>query len=348
MDADSGKPAWRFTAGARVDSPPTLYKGRAIFGCRDGYVYSLRASDGALAWRLRAARHERRITACGQLESASPVHGSVLVHDGSAYFTAGRSSYLDGGIDLHRLRPESGKTLSRTPIYSPDPKTGKQPKHYGPCNMPGALADILSSDGRHVYLRDMVFDKQGGRQAKGNPHLFTLTGFLDDTWPHRSYWIFGTRCSLSTGCSGRDRKLTYGRLLVFDGATIYGYGRKQVHWSNALQDGAYRLFAFKRAERDTRGRRVVKWEKPMPIQVRAMVLAGKTLFVAGPPVGAGDLFGERERNQGALLLAISAADGTELARHPLDSPPVVGGLAAAHSRHYLAARNGRLLCMGKE
>ena len=59
LDADSGRPLWDFTAGARVDSPPTLHGNRVLFGCRDGYVYSLRASDGALAWRLRAARVER-------------------------------------------------------------------------------------------------------------------------------------------------------------------------------------------------------------------------------------------------------------------------------------------------
>ncbi|MHC4642156.1 MAG: outer membrane protein assembly factor BamB family protein, partial [Planctomycetota bacterium] len=124
LDADSGQSKWDFTADARIDSPPTLYVDRAIFGCRDGCVYSLRASDGALTWRLRVARGERRITASGQLESVSPIHGSVLVKDGMVYFTAGRSSYLDGGIDLCRLDARTGKTLSVTPIYSPDPETG--------------------------------------------------------------------------------------------------------------------------------------------------------------------------------------------------------------------------------
>ena len=342
LDADSGQPVWRFTAGARVDSPPTLHKGRAIFGCRDGHVYSVRASDGVLAWRLRAARNERRIAACGQLESASPVHGSVLIRDGAAYFTAGRSSYLDGGIDLCRIQPETGKTLSRTPIYSSDPKTGKQPKQYGPCAMPGALADILTADGQHVYLRDMVFDKQGASQPKGSPHLLTLTGFLDGTWPHRSYWIFGTRCSLSTGCSGRARNLVYGRLLVFTDSTIYGYGRKKVHWSNALQDGPYHLFALNRGERKE------QWTKPLPIHVRAMVLADKALFVAGPPANLGDGSKGGAESQGALLLALSPSDGTELARYPLDSPPVFDGMAVANGRLYLAGRNGRVLCMGKE
>ena len=340
IDADSGRPAWHFTAGARVDSPPTLHKGRAIFGCRDGCVYSVRASDGVLAWRLRAARADRRITACGQLESPSPVHGSVLVHDGAACFTAGRSSYLDGGIDLYRLQPETGKVLSRTPIYSPDPETGRQPKQDGPAYMPGALGDILSGDDRHVYLRDTVFDSGGGSVEKGDPHLFTLTGFLDGTWPHRSYWIFGTRCSISGGCSGRDKDLVFGRLLVFDDSTTYGFGRAQVHWSNQLQDGPYRLFALKRAE----GSR--QWAKPAAIQVRAMVLADKVLFVAGPPA-AGDGAETPGRNPAALLVAVSASDGTELARCRLDSPPVFDGMAAAGGRLYLAMLNGQVACYGR-
>jgi len=399
MDADSGQSVWHFTAGARVDSPPTLNQGRAIFGCRDGYVYSLRASDGELAWRLRVARDGRRIAACGQLESASPVPGSVLVQNGVAYATAGRSSYLDGGIDLYRLELETGRTLSRTPIYSPDPETGKQPKQFDPSAMPGARADILTGDGSGVYLRDMVFDKRGVelpvaswlRQTshdgpEGRPHLFTLTGFLDDSWAHRSYWIFGTHCSVSTGCSGRDRNLIFGRLLVFDESMIYGYGRRQVHWSNQLQDGAYRLFAVKRddplprlasgdagargtAQTSASSRRgearrspaVELWTKPVTIQVRAMVLArcpdlrretqgqaDKVLFVAGPPADAGNGPAGRDENKGALLMAISASDGTELAQYQLDSPPVFDGMAAAYGRLYVSMEDGSLLCMAGE
>jgi len=364
IDVDSGRSTWDFTAGARVDSPPTLYANRAIFGCRDGYVYSLRTSDGTLAWRLQAARTERRITACGQLESASPVHGSVLVQDGAAYFTAGRSSYLDGGIDFYRLEAQTGKTLSITRIYSPDSETGKQPEQYGPAYMPGALGEILTSDDQYVYLRDMVLDpapieaasihpassrslsfaegqlvRGGGSQPKGNPHLLTLTGFLDDSWAHRSYWIFGTRCSVSTGCSRRDRNLVSGRLLVFDGSNIYGYGRKTYHWSNQLQDGAYRLFGVRRSEGTAR------WAKPVPVQVWAMVLADKVLFVAGPPADTDNGPEGRDENQEALLMAISATDGTELARYRLDSAPVFDGMAAANGRLYLSLENGQVLCM---
>lgn len=338
LDAESGQTAWHFTADARVDSPPTIHAGRALFGGRDGAVYCLRAADGALAWRLQPTAHaRRRIVARGQLEAIAPLHGSVLVRDGVAFAAAGRSSYLDGGIALHRIKPETGEVLSTTPLYSPDPVTGRQPKQQGPCNMPGALTDILSADGQYIYLRDLTFDPQGAPQPKGNPHLLTLTGFLDDAWPHRSYWVFGTQCSIATGCSGRDRDLVYGRLLAFDSETVYGYGRKGVHWSNHLQDGPYRLFALGRGDGKER------WARAVPIAVRAMLLAGGTLFAAGPPTAAAAAWEPSAEGQGALLIAYSAADGAELARCPLDASPVFDGMAAAPGRLYLATTQGALL-----
>ena len=82
LDARDGRRRWQFTAGARIDSPPTWHAGTVLFGSADGCVYCLRADDGALAWRFRAAPQDRWIGAMEQLESAWPVHGSVLVQDG--------------------------------------------------------------------------------------------------------------------------------------------------------------------------------------------------------------------------------------------------------------------------
>jgi outer membrane protein assembly factor BamB len=205
--------------------------------------------------------------------------------------------------------------------------------------MPGALGDILSSDNQYVYLRDMVLDKGGQKQPSGNRHLFTLTGFLDGSWPHRSYWIFGKKCSLSTGCSGRERNLISGRMLVLDKPMIYGYGRAKIHWSNQLQDGAYRLFALDSDE----GKEL--WTKRVPIRVRAMVLADKVLFTAGPLQDANNGQQGSNEHQDALLIAFSASDGSELAKYQLDSSPVFDGMAAADGRLYLSTENGRLCCM---
>jgi outer membrane protein assembly factor BamB len=114
LNGADGTPAWQFVAGSRVDSPPTIWRGRVLFGCNDGWIYCLRATDGALAWRFRAASEERRIVAYNRVESPWPVPGSVLVHKGVLYAAAGRSSFLDGGIRLVRLDATTGKLLGET------------------------------------------------------------------------------------------------------------------------------------------------------------------------------------------------------------------------------------------
>ncbi|NOX56935.1 MAG: PQQ-binding-like beta-propeller repeat protein [Planctomycetes bacterium] len=247
LDAATGRLLWSFTAGGRVDSPPTFYRGRVLFGSADGWVYCLRAADGALAWRFRAAPEQRRIVAFGQVESAWPVPGSVLIVHDVAYCVAGRSSVLDGGMYLYRLDPQTGRELSVTPVRHIDPKTGEQQETIRGFGMEGALVDVLSSDGTSVFLKQHRFDLEGRPQDRTVPHLFTPTGFLDDTWWHRTYWLFGTE--FLAGWSGwwqMGNQTPAGRLLVFNEQTIYGYGRSFYPGGNAGQwnrGERYRLFA---------------------------------------------------------------------------------------------------------
>jgi outer membrane protein assembly factor BamB len=111
LEAGSGKPRWSFTAGGRVAIPPTYYKGLCLFGSADGWVYCLRAADGQLVWRYRAAPSPRRIVVRGQLESPWPVDGGVLIVDGVACFAAGRHGSLDDGMHLYAADPFTGSIL---------------------------------------------------------------------------------------------------------------------------------------------------------------------------------------------------------------------------------------------
>ncbi|MHC4625429.1 MAG: outer membrane protein assembly factor BamB family protein, partial [Planctomycetota bacterium] len=153
LDADSGELLWSYMTGGRVDSPPAIWRGRAIFGCTDGWVYCLRISDGKLVWRFRAAPTTARLLSYQQPESLWPVHGSVLVRSGVAYCLAGRSAFLDGGMRLLRLDCATGRVLSETVLDEKDPSTGANIQTLiAGKSMPVANPDILSCDDNYIYM----------------------------------------------------------------------------------------------------------------------------------------------------------------------------------------------------
>jgi hypothetical protein len=282
----------------------------------------------------------------GRVEAAKPVSGSVLAHRGTLVFAAGRSSYLDGGISLMRVDPADGRILARRTIYSPDPATGHQPPATAPAVVPGVRTDLLVADDRFVYLIDNRFrpdDLAPVADGDPPPHLFALTGFLDESWPHRSYWGFGRRPTISIGCQRRARELVFGRVLVYDRDTIYGYGRAEVHWSNPLRDGAYRLFAVKRDPGGTPFGKKIRWQKKIPITVKALLLAGGRLFAAGPVMKTES----GAPRKAAALVVLAAATGEQTARVTLPAVPAFDGMAAARGRLFLTTRGGRVLCLGK-
>ncbi|HYW78041.1 MAG TPA: PQQ-binding-like beta-propeller repeat protein, partial [Thermoguttaceae bacterium] len=160
IDEQSGRSRWRFTAEGRIDSPPTIDGRRILFGSAGGCVYCLRAQSGELVWRLRAATTDRQIVAFGQLESPWRVHGSVLVENGVAYVTAGRSTNLDDGIFVFGIDPETGKVLCQTRLDSwSRTRTDAVNKPFIPgYHMEGACSDILVSEGGAIYLGQYKFD----------------------------------------------------------------------------------------------------------------------------------------------------------------------------------------------
>ena len=109
-----------------------------------------------------------------------------------------------------------------------------------------------------------------------------------------------------------------------------------------------------------------KWKVDKPdIQVRALVLADKTLFIAGPPdvVDEEDAFfalddavvleklAEQSEllqgKDGARLWAVSAKNGKRLSELKLDSLPVWDGMVAAGGKLYLATMNGDVVCFAE-
>ncbi len=369
LDARSGDKMWEVTVGGRVDTPPTYYRGLLLLGSADGWVYCLRAKDGALVWRFRAAPFDRKVVDHDQLTSAWPLHGSVLIQDGVAYVCAGRSSFLDGGVFLYALDPATGRVMQEIRIHSLQPDSGQMPHCELPYDMPpdapGALSDILLTDGESVYLRHLRFDpddlsqyelaggiqilskaqrrvttrkgprgyKYRGRHPGVGGQLLSNSGLLDETWFNQSYWTVGGK--------------GHSRMLVFDPDTIYGvraYKRTVRHARDTFVPGrkGYKLFAMDQKTGKER------WAKQVPVRIRAMVSAGGTLFAAGPPdvVPEDDAWAAFEGRRGARLLAFDVTQGKKLIELELDAPPVLDGIIAAEGRLYVSTRDGRLVCLG--
>lgn len=255
LDQNTGKQKWQFIADGRVDSPPTYWKGRVLFGGMDGKVYCVRASDGALIWSYHAAPSGRQHAAFEQIESVWPVHGSVLVNDGVVSLVSGRSIFLDGGLHFIRLDAKSGKKLVEVVYDDKDPENGHDiQERLRTLQMPVGLNDILSMDGKYIYLRSQKIDEngkridigpvsgdaaqQGGSQQGEGAHIFAPMGFLDDTYFHRAYWVYGKH--FAGGHNGYYQAGKYapsGRILVFDDKHVYGFGREEQYykWTTTME-----------------------------------------------------------------------------------------------------------------
>lgn len=373
FDADTGRLRWSYTAGGRVDSPPTVHRGLVLFGSADGHVYCLRLADGEEVWRFQAAPREHRIGAFGQVESAWPVHGSVVVQpDVTAepprplvYCSAGRSTFLDGGIHIYALEPQTGKVIHQTTLDGPWPDPNEDSGGAG--YMDGAKSDILVSDGADLFLHQERFRsdlkrfpapmeqlakeyggyrlypefRERGSTAK---RMIATRGFLDDSYNEGTYWTYDNRWP------GWDRHMNrvwaYGQILAVDqNETLYGVhvftDVVRVRRGFFPDTKGYRLFAREfHAKKD-------KWSVFIPVRVRAMVAAGDKLFIAGPPdvVPENDPLAALEGRLGALLWVFSAGDGKRLAEIArLESPPVYDGLIAATGRLYVCTEEGSVLC----
>jgi hypothetical protein len=210
--------------------------------------------------------------------------------------------------------------------------------------MPGLLNDIPSSDGTNVFIRQMKVLEGSG---SGGRHLFSSGGFRDSTWFNRTFWQVGR--AKTTGQIVLGNEVAYG-IEVYPAS-----GRDTLFRAGA---NSYRLtcIPLRVAPADRRSAPQVQkkrratapglWQQRLPMRVTAMVRAGGTVFVAGPPdiVDPDDPHAAWEGRCGGILAAYNAEDGEKHFECRLASPPVWDGMAAAKRRVYVATVDRRILC----
>ena len=295
---------------------------------------------------------QRLISARGQLESAWPVSGSILVHEDVAYFAAGRQSFIDGGIVVYGLNPATGEVLHRRRMFGPLDERGFHILAPGKFRSRGFKSGIFSSENGLLYIRHQAFQPDltplEPEELKAS-HLIPSAGFLDDVPQHRTYWTIDTdlRYGGSNQSSGAGPQ---GDICVVDGNTYYeirGYlpGRH----SNMTPTKGFTLYSGERVREgqgQTRrgfgipgfGQWRKRWSKQVPLTGRALILAGNTLVAAGAPLAPA--FGDPE-----LSKAFAGAQG----RRDLDgveerrSPDRDGGPAVSPGLGW-PRRRGRPVC----
>jgi hypothetical protein len=227
--------------------------------------------------------------------------------------------------------------------------------------MPGAVADILTCDDTGLYLRHVKMDweltapppEQFVWGLKGETHLLTGSGFLDDTLFNRTVWQYGNRIDRS-------------QMLVIDGTDVYGLRVYEgISWNCPVHNVGDGQLIFRqdvsrpvpkpRRQDLSRMNRIpterYTWHTRVPFRVSAMVLTGapaQRLFVAGVPdkVAEDDPLAFIEARRGAKLLVMDAETGKQIAQIQLDAPPIWNGLAAAYGQLYLTDTRGEITCLG--
>ncbi len=378
MDGNSGKVLWRYSAGGRVDTPPTYYDGLVLFGARDGWVYCLESSRGELVWKFRAApAGEHLACAFGQVESLWPVHGSVLMLNGVAYVSAGRSTFLDGGIILYALDPLAGTKLHARVLTGPY-EDGGEPiiKTIKRTAIRGNKNEILVTDGKLIYLSHWAFTpelEQVDDIEKHRDHLLTGSFMLDDAKHHRSYWTL----SRIVPSSRRVPQVAIpdGDLIAVEKDRVYGV--RVIRTAADAQsinpaEAGLSFFCMTRHEKEPSRARPRKprpgkkkrpqyvpvskydyrenWATGIHVNPDAMLLDEDNVFVAGTPnvFPEDDIFKAVEGRMGGLLVIASKEDGKEVARYELADVPTWDGMSAADGKLFVSLKNGALVCFGEK
>ena len=333
FDAKTGKHIWSYTVNGRLNTSPTIYGSLCLLGAADGFVYCLRATDGRLVWRYRAAPREEQIIAHGQLESKWPVLGGVLVKDGVAHCVAGRSSAVDGGMYHHQIDPLTGKSLSVQKTENINDLLVSDGT--------GKISLISTLPGRSLRKWRCWLDRSW-QAAAHKPWRWKLMGA--DPSPVEEF-VPKEEQGKGKRKKRKDTKLT-------DCFWLSSTGRISVGADSPKRFVEYRPhLSMSKPYRGTWDSLLLAWEGedrrlawhlgvPHPLQVESMLLAQDKLLVAGPL----DIF--RPSGKGFLWL-LSMQDGKKLGEWLLPGGVVTDGAAAASGRIYVSTRDGKVVCYGK-
>ena len=318
---ETGVLTWKVSLGSRIDSPPTYYKGLLFVGCHDGWVYVLKAKDGAIFYRIRLAPRERRLVAYGSMESIWPVAGSVLIYNDIAYASAGRTTKTDGGIVMMAFKPESGEMIWA--------------KNYGVEK--SFQNNIFSVQDGELVWQNMRFDLKTGEDLAVTQLYYGNAGILSGSWSSGFGKYSGRGFVVGKACNNmmvwNDKIIAYPATAINLSSAIVpkptgpspvkhpdGFKKEEILWSTQLEPH-------------------IEWAR-----VNAMVLSGNSVLFAGSVFNGW----ANGRYDGSFLWTKGVADGkTKQPPMKLDAAACYDGFAIGNGKVYLALQDGSLICLGE-
>ena len=370
LNRETGQTQWSFVVDGRIDSPPTYHNGMLLVGSRGGWVYCLQASDGQLAWKFNGMPERRLICDQGRLESAWPVHGSIMVLDDTAYFAAGRSSFLDGGIAVFGLDPINGTVKHSRMVQGPyqdDTRSFPVPSS-GQFQLEGCKADVFSCAGGELFMRNQAFkpDLQPiVSESVKTLHLLASPGLLNSSPQHRTYWTVDRDLRYG-GAMGTFGAGPAGDTIAFDGKLFYeirgyapgrnlpgrGRGINQLELYS-VYSGSYGGMEKRKGDKSAipaMGRWDQRWNTPTPFAGHAVAAAKNTVMAAGVPLLDGysveDTNASYAGKKGGIAWLLDASDGHKLQEVRFDAAPVWDGIAIAHDSYFVSLKDGSVVCLG--
>jgi outer membrane protein assembly factor BamB len=367
LDAKNGSIKWTYTAGGRVNTPPTVIGGQVFFGSADGWLHACDAHTGAIAWKMRLAPADRRFFVRGRLEGLYPLHGTVIIDKGTIYTAAGRHGDADGGIFLYAIDPSDARILWRQRI-SASPPQRTDVHDLSILRRKDAMEmsfhnDILISDGKTLYIDALGFhletktcDAQPeGAAIYGNvPTLLWDNTQFTTGFSVRFHWYM---CGAKWGNRKRhmqDYRLMNANVISFDSVLVYGIRHSEYLNAYTKSDSNRTAEVFAVRASGNRDTTIDGKVMALPAQVwsakfhtgnirlKALSVASDKLLIATQPGGA--LLGHGNTVSGELWL-MSANDGTLLKKLTLGSEPLFDGIAAGNDGIFVSMKNGDLYCL---
>lgn len=360
LDAASGKRLWSFTAGGRIDGPPTLSDGYCLFGSHDGRVYALDAASGAVIWSYLAAPEERYIFDHGQMASAWPVHASLVVASGKVWAVAGRHPDADGGMVMHALDMKTGKSVFRHNVVRPRAWMPADSKHIdqadptarynGGFQSNRTRNSILYTDGKAVQLDMLGFDAATGKVAVAVAKFnWSIPQVLAQA--HEQLGLVNWESREDYSGPGSDRFWTFQiteHILPEQRGKPAGLGNQVISRANRnayrgdqlveVARGKVRAWSLNRWDSSVDGdtnspKRTPVWSSPAPGgNVLALILTKDQAVVASV----------NPEKKMTNIQRFSLTDGKVLAGMQVDGTMIENTLAAADGRLYASFEDGTL------